>query len=106
MAVLICRSVILPSGLKEIPTGSWWKSIRTEGISATTVKKRLGFQKMIADAVDGKIDLILTKSISSFGRNIVDILDNLNVLSALNPPVSVNLRRSTSPTRAMERTIC
>ena len=82
-----------------------------EGISATTVKKRLGFQKMIADAVDGKIDLILTKSISRFGRNIVDILDNLNVLSALNPPVSVelsrwNLRRSTSPTRAMERTIC
>lgn len=60
-----------------------------EGISATTVKKRLGFQKMIADAVDGKIDLILTKSISRFGRNIVDILDNLNVLSALSPPVSV-----------------
>lgn len=60
-----------------------------EGISATTVKKRLGFQKMIADAVDGKIDLILTKSISRFGRNIVDVLDNLNVLSALTPPVSV-----------------
>lgn len=60
-----------------------------EGISATTIKKRLGFQKMIADAVDGKIDLILTKSISRFGRNIVDILDNLNILSALNPPVSV-----------------
>ena len=60
-----------------------------EGISATTVKKRLGFQKMIADAVDGKIDLILTKSISRFGRNIVDILDNLNILSALTPPVSV-----------------
>lgn len=60
-----------------------------EGISATTVEKRLGFQKMIADAVDGKIDLILTKSISRFGRNIVDILDNLRTLSALNPPVSV-----------------
>ena len=59
-----------------------------EGISATTVKKRLGFQKMITDAVDGKIDLILTKSISRFVRNIVDILDNLNILSALNPPVS------------------
>ena len=59
-----------------------------EGISATTVKKRLGFQKMIADAVDGKIDLILTKSISRFGRNIVDILDNLNVLSALKQSVN------------------
>lgn len=53
------------------------------------VEKRLGFQKMIADAVGGKIDLILTKSISRFGRNIVDILDNLRTLSALNPPVSV-----------------
>lgn len=60
-----------------------------EGISATTVEKRLGFQKMIADAVNGKIDLILTKSISRFGRNIVDILNNLRTLSALNPPVSV-----------------
>ncbi len=60
-----------------------------EGISATTVEKRLGFQKMIADAVDGKIDLILTKSISRFGRNIVDVLNNLRTLSALNPPVSV-----------------
>ncbi len=89
LAVLICRSGILPSGLKEIPTGSWWKSIRTRGISATTVKKAPWFSKMIADAVDGKIDLILTKSISRFGRNIVDILDNLNVLSALTPPVSV-----------------
>ena len=60
-----------------------------EGISATTVEKRLGFQKMIADAVDGKIDLILTKSISRFGRNIVDILEHLRTLSALTPPVSV-----------------
>ena len=60
-----------------------------EGISATTGEKRLGFQKMIADAVDGKIDLILTKSISRFGRNIVDILEHLRTLSALTPPVSV-----------------
>lgn len=60
-----------------------------EGVSATTVEKRLGFQKMITDAVHGKIDLILTKSISRFGRNVVDILNNLRTLSALNPPVSV-----------------
>ena len=59
-----------------------------DGITGTTMK-RPGFQKMIADAGDGKIDLILTKSISRFGRNIVDILDNLQTLSALNPPVSV-----------------
>lgn len=77
---------------KRIEANPQWELVeiyQDEGISATTVEKRLGFQKMIADAVDGKIDLILTKSISRFGGNIVDILDNLRTLSALNPPVSV-----------------
>lgn len=77
---------------KRIEANPEWEMVeiyQDEGISATTVEKRLGFQKMIADAVDGKIDLILTKSISRFGRNIVDILNNLRTLSALNPPVSV-----------------
>ena len=77
---------------KRIEANPQWELVeiyQDKGISATTVEKRLGFQKMIADAVDGKIDLILTKSISRFGRNIVDILDNLRTLSALNPPVSV-----------------
>lgn len=77
---------------KRIESNPDWELVeiyQDEGISATTVKGRFGFQKMIADAVDGKIDLILTKSISRFGRNIVDILDNLNILSALDPPVSV-----------------
>ena len=77
---------------KRIEANPQWQLVeiyQDEGISATTVQKRLGFQKMITDAVDGKIDLILTKSISRFGRNIVDILDNLRTLSALNPPVSV-----------------
>ena len=44
---------------------------------------------MITDAVDGKIDLILTKSISRFGRNIVDILSTLKLLDELTPPVAV-----------------
>ena len=77
---------------KRIQANPEWEMVeiyQDEGISATTVEKRLGFQKMIADAVAGKIDLILTKSISRFGRNIVDILNNLRTLSALNPPVSV-----------------
>jgi DNA invertase Pin-like site-specific DNA recombinase len=45
---------------------------------------------MIEDAAAGKIDLILTKSISRFGRNIVDILTTLRKLSDLDPPVAVN----------------
>jgi DNA invertase Pin-like site-specific DNA recombinase len=45
-----------------------------EGISATNTKKRDGFKQMIADALDGKIDLIITKSVSRFARNTVDSL--------------------------------
>jgi len=63
---------------------------KDEGISGTSVAKRKEFQEMIEDAQHGKIDLILTKSISRFGRNIVDILTSLRKLSDLNPPVAVN----------------
>ena len=45
-----------------------------EGITGTSYKKRDGFNKMRADAEAGKIDLILTKSISRFSRNTVDSL--------------------------------
>ncbi|MDR1364735.1 MAG: recombinase family protein, partial [Oscillospiraceae bacterium] len=45
-----------------------------EGISATNTKKREGFNKMIDDALGGKIDLIVTKSVSRFARNTVDSL--------------------------------
>ncbi|MEG2634766.1 MAG: recombinase family protein, partial [Oscillospiraceae bacterium] len=45
-----------------------------EGISATNTKKRDGFNQMIDDALNGKIDLIITKSVSRFARNTVDSL--------------------------------
>lgn len=45
-----------------------------EGITGTSTKHREGFKSMIADALDGKIDLILTKSVSRFARNTVDTL--------------------------------
>lgn len=45
-----------------------------EGISVTSTKHRQGFQNMITDALNGKIDLILTKSVSRFARNTVDSL--------------------------------
>lgn len=54
-----------------------WKFVglyADEGISGTMVKGREGFKRMIADAKDGKIDLIVTKSISRFARNTVDSL--------------------------------
>lgn len=45
-----------------------------EGISATNTNKRNGFKRMINDALNGKIDMILTKSVSRFARNTVDTL--------------------------------
>ena len=45
-----------------------------EGISSTNTKKRDGFNQMVQDALDGKIDLIVTKSVSRFARNTVDSL--------------------------------
>lgn len=45
-----------------------------EGISATNTRHRDGFNRMIEDALDGKIDLIVTKSVSRFARNTVDSL--------------------------------
>jgi len=45
-----------------------------EGISGTSTARRAGFNRMVADALEGKIDLIVTKSISRFARNTVDSL--------------------------------
>ena len=53
-----------------------------EGISGTSTRKREGFQSMVADALAGKIGLILTKSVSRFARNTVDSLTTIRELKA------------------------
>ena len=54
-----------------------------EGISGTNTKKRDGFNRMIADCEAGKIDLIITKSISRFARNTQDCLHYSRMLKNL-----------------------
>ena len=51
-----------------------------EGITGTSVKKREGFNRMISDALAGKLDLIITKSVSRFARNTVDSLTAIRKL--------------------------
>ena len=51
-----------------------------EGISATNTKRRESFNRMVQDALDGKIDLIVTKSVSRFARNTVDSLTTVRKL--------------------------
>ena len=51
-----------------------------EGISGTNTKHRKGFNEMVQDALDGRIDLIITKSVSRFARNTVDSLVTVRTL--------------------------
>ena len=51
-----------------------------EGITGTNTQKREGFKSMVADALAGKIDLIITKSVSRFARNTVDSLTTIRKL--------------------------
>lgn len=60
-----------------------------EGASGTNMKKRPQFLRMIEDCKAGKIDLIITKSVSRFARNIRDCLEVVRELKALNPPVGI-----------------
>lgn len=68
---------------KYIKSRDDWEFVNVytdEGISGTGIKKRAGFQKMIEDALAGKIDLIVTKSVSRFARNTVDSLTTIRKL--------------------------
>ena len=59
-------------------------TVADDGISGTNTRKRDEFNRMIADCEAGKIDLILTKSISRFSRNTLDCLKYTRKLKALN----------------------
>lgn len=73
--------------IKRNPDWTFVNVYTDEGISGTNTKHRAGFNKMIADALAGKIDLIVTKSISRFARNTVDTLTNVRTLKEHNVEV-------------------
>lgn len=54
-----------------------------EGISGTSIRQRKAFLEMIDDAMDRKIDLIVTKSVSRFARNTVDTLNTIRQLKSI-----------------------
>lgn len=60
-----------------------------EGISGTSLQHRDNFLRMIEDCRLGKIDLIVTKSVSRFARNIIDCIGYVRQLKAENPPIGV-----------------
>lgn len=67
-----------------------------EGITATSMRKRKQFLKMIQDAKDGKIDRIIVKSVSRFARNTVDCLATVEELTALGVDVFFELQNLSS----------
>ncbi len=58
-----------------------------EAITGTQVKKRDDFQRLISDCLNGKIDMVITKSISRFARNTVDTLRHVRMLKEKNVAV-------------------
>jgi DNA invertase Pin-like site-specific DNA recombinase len=66
--------------IKNNPAWEYVGIYTDEGISGTNMKNREGFNQMVDDALDGKIDLIVTKSVSRFARNTVDSLSTIRKL--------------------------
>jgi len=60
--------------IQERPDWEYINVYADEGITGTSTKRRVEFNKMIADALTGKINLIVTKSISRFARNTLDTI--------------------------------
>lgn len=60
-----------------------------EGISGTSLQHREAFVRMIDDCREHKIDLILTKSVSRFARNVLDCIGYARELAALDPPIGI-----------------
>jgi len=75
---------------KKIQEDKNWEFVglyADEGLTGTSMRKRPQFMKMIKDAKQGKIDLILTKSVSRFARNTVETLSTIQQLREANVDV-------------------
>lgn len=71
------------------PNWTLEKIYADEGISGTSMAHRTAFQQMIRDCKAGKIDLVITKSVSRFARNVVLCIGIARDLAELDPPVGV-----------------
>lgn len=75
--------------VEKHPNWTLVKIYADEGISGTSLAHRDEFNKMIADCRAGKIDLIITKSVSRFARNIMICIGMVRELAEMKPPVGV-----------------
>ena len=85
-----------------------WKYVGTyvdDGFSGTNTEHREGFKKLMADAMDGKIDLIITKAVSRFARNLMDCIVWVEALQNHDPPVRVYFEQENLDTMAQTSSI-
>lgn len=77
--------------VEKTPNWDMYEIYSDEGISGVSIKKRPAFLRMIKDATDKKMDLILCASVSRFARNMSECLDQIQLLKTKNPshPVGV-----------------
>ena len=71
------------------PNWTLVKIYADEGISGTSLDHRVGFNEMISDAKSGKLDMIITKSVSRFARNVlicIGMVRDLASDSKITPP--------------------
>ncbi len=70
--------------IKSKPNWKYVNAYIDEGISGVRVEKRFGFKKMIDDAKKGKFDLIITKEVSRFARDLEDSIHYIRILKNAN----------------------
>ena len=75
--------------IKENPNWKYAGCYVDDGFSGTNTDHRQGFQKLMKDAMDGKIDMIITKAVSRFARNLMDCIGWVEALQNHDPPVRV-----------------
>ncbi len=75
--------------IDRYPNWHLYKIYADEGISGTSLKHRKAFLEMIEDCKQHKLDLVVTKSVSRFARNIFHCIGYIRELAALKPPVGV-----------------
>ena len=88
---------------EKIMTTPGWSMVEIyadEGISGTSTRNRDSFNRMIRHCRRGKIDLILTKSISRFARNTVDCLNYIRALKAMG--IGICFEKENIDTRSMD----
>ncbi len=75
--------------IKENPNWQYMGTYVDDGFSGTNTEHRPGFRLMMQAAMEGKLDVIITKSVSRFARNLLDCIGWVTKLQDANPPVKV-----------------